>query len=500
MKKHFYVLALAGLLGLNSCSDSFEPSVDFGDKTYINDYSALVDAVNDLNKSLDERLSALNKLIEDGLVSVTASIDANTGAITTQTTALKEGLGTLNTTVLNGFTAVNSSLGNINGSLDSLNVSVASVKTAIDTMNKALGLKLDATNAQLHNIVLSLDKNTTAISKMDENLGTSLAALKKEIETQGGKLVASIDKEGNLIVAAIKANGDVLKLINTGITTVGTKLNDINASLTSMNTTLTTINGNIVALNTSLGTLNTNIQTLATKIENGDAAIVAAINDLKRYSDGIIFDKTQDTDKDGIYDAVYVTPAAWGAMDDAAKKALGQSLKTLEANPSGVQAIGPGDNTPFNTSDLPINHATLLNYPDHSNASTNSGHISWTKTGDSGQEVVISSTIIKDGITLFEVVKVLTYSVFTTKITDSCSYTVAYYVHVKDARGTTWPLDYNRDGKCVTGRGAITNVRLYLYDEKTGVFCKNPSGRTYSISTATGTQETSYNVDDSFYN
>ena len=85
MKKFLIALALFGTLGLGSCSGTFNPSVDFGDKTYINDYSNLVKAVNDLSSTLDARLSALNSLIEKGFYDVKVAVDANTNAITIHT-------------------------------------------------------------------------------------------------------------------------------------------------------------------------------------------------------------------------------------------------------------------------------------------------------------------------------------------------------------------------------------------------------------------------------
>lgn len=44
-----------------SCNMTFEPTVDFGDKSYVNDYSALVDQA----KSLAEKLDLLNKMLNE---------------------------------------------------------------------------------------------------------------------------------------------------------------------------------------------------------------------------------------------------------------------------------------------------------------------------------------------------------------------------------------------------------------------------------------------------
>ena len=62
MRKALIPFLVAGMLSATSCTELFEPSVDYGNQTYINDYSALVSAVNDLNKTLSERFNALNSL------------------------------------------------------------------------------------------------------------------------------------------------------------------------------------------------------------------------------------------------------------------------------------------------------------------------------------------------------------------------------------------------------------------------------------------------------
>ena len=81
MKKVLIPFLVAGMLCTTSCTELFEPSVDYGDQTYINDYSALVSVINDLNKSISERFEALNKLLDKNLADIKLSVDENTGAI-----------------------------------------------------------------------------------------------------------------------------------------------------------------------------------------------------------------------------------------------------------------------------------------------------------------------------------------------------------------------------------------------------------------------------------
>ena len=50
MKKKIYPLLLVAALSMTACTDITEPTVDYGGNTLINDYSSLVDAVNNLLK------------------------------------------------------------------------------------------------------------------------------------------------------------------------------------------------------------------------------------------------------------------------------------------------------------------------------------------------------------------------------------------------------------------------------------------------------------------
>lgn len=50
MKKKIYPLLLVAALSMTACTDITEPTADYGGNTFINDYSSLVDAVNNLFK------------------------------------------------------------------------------------------------------------------------------------------------------------------------------------------------------------------------------------------------------------------------------------------------------------------------------------------------------------------------------------------------------------------------------------------------------------------
>lgn len=74
MKTTFlFVLPIAATLTFTSCSEHQDMNVDFGDRTYINDYHGVIDAIDSLS-STAEILSALHEIKEQ--------TDANTEAMT----------------------------------------------------------------------------------------------------------------------------------------------------------------------------------------------------------------------------------------------------------------------------------------------------------------------------------------------------------------------------------------------------------------------------------
>lgn len=724
MKKTFMIAALACVLGMGSCSDSFETSLDFGDKTYINDYGKLVDAVNNLNATLSERLGALNTLLEAGLYNIKVAIDENTGAINLQTTALKDGLGTLNTTFLEGFTAlnttlnsngekivnaigaqgdlialhldkngqlisaqidgstkeliealkdnnkgiedklaaintsistgltqlkvstdaigselkvtntkldamnghlgnldadlqaqtvkigelsanvlngfttlnktqqengekvvsainkngevisaqikstgevieaqlktsttaiieglktdfdnlgskidafntavntgllnisekinnvdgsiklqtkaiegvdssikaqtekiaelskdflkefqtVNSNLSTINTSIGAVNTSIGEVKTAIKDMNDALGLKFDAQNTELKNIVSKINDNTTAINNLSSDLTAQLKALNDNITAQGGKLVAAINDKGQLIVNALDKNNKVLETINTGIVTIADKLDGINGSLASMDTKLETLNGNIIAINKSLGTINTNIQTLATKVEEGDKLIAERIKALEPYLKSIVLDEADKHD-DKTYNCVYINPLAWGSIKESE-----QAMKSIE-NLLYREAVVPTNMQSHvaNISQINYDRNTLF-----ANLNDWHEHSDWSTPVEEDDEVVIAGTVVKDGVTLFQVRRVVPSSVFNVRVSDqidvngniqACGYPCITALWVSDAKGQRWVF-FGKDTKTATKAfGYLKNIKLNLYDPETGVYCAQPECRLYA--------------------
>lgn len=260
MKKSFIPFLLAGVLSTTSCTESFEPTVDYGDQTHINDYSALLAAVNNLNKSMSERFEALNQLLDKNLADIKLSIDANTGAIK----AIGDNVDTINTTLLNGFSALSAQIDATGKQIVyAINENGEMLRLEIDANGKLISSKIEALDASLKAIVDAINSQTTKLeakfdglntlikqgfvdviakigevgdvlhldlTKIDEKLGKIDADMLAGFTNLGTK----IDTNGNKIVTAIDANGDKLELvINANGAVISTAIKDFHDDYTT---------------------------------------------------------------------------------------------------------------------------------------------------------------------------------------------------------------------------------------------------------------------------
>lgn len=137
MKKKFLPLLFVAALGMSvtSCTEVLEANVN-NTHTFTVDFTKLVEAVNNMNNTLDNRIAALNDLLNQKLADVTLSINENTGAITAQTTAVNDKLENIRVSIFDGFTALNTKVTE-NGD---------KIVTAINSKGELLSAKLDKTN------------------------------------------------------------------------------------------------------------------------------------------------------------------------------------------------------------------------------------------------------------------------------------------------------------------------------------------------------------------
>ena len=228
MNKKIIALFFAATIGLNSCTEVLEPNVDYGDKTYINDYSALVSAINDLSKSFGDRIEALNTLLKNGMAELKLSIDANTGAITVLSQTTQQGLGDINKTLFDGFSTISAQI-DAQGQqiVYALNANGEIIRLQLETTGKLISAQILATGNEL---IKAINDQTKALNERLNALNTLIqTGVIKQLENVNGKL---------------QANTDAINAINSTLAgDIKTALNNINSTLGDIKTNTATLTG-----------------------------------------------------------------------------------------------------------------------------------------------------------------------------------------------------------------------------------------------------------------
>lgn len=293
MKKKIYPMLFVAALSLSACTEVLEPNVDYGGNTFINDYSALVDAVNNLNKTLQERFDALNQLLKSNMVDIKLAIDSNTGAIKVLSEKTEQGLKDVNTSIFNGFTTLSGKIDeqgksivvamNNNGELLRLQIdetgkllstsllnSTDAIVKAINDQTKSLEERFAILDASLKagftDVKVSVDKNTGAITLLDKNTNASLEKINGSL-TDGFKLLKEqISTTGNDVIYALDNNGNLLRV------ELGKQQEALSATIVGQTTKL------IAAINDQTSTLDKRIEALSTVVETGLKNVVISVD------------------------------------------------------------------------------------------------------------------------------------------------------------------------------------------------------------------------------
>lgn len=293
MKKKIYPMLFVAALSLSACTEVLEPNVDYGGNTFINDYSALVDAVNNLNKTLQERFDALNQLLKGNMVDIKLAIDSNTGAIKVLSEKTEQGLKDVNTSIFDGFTTLSGKIDeqgksivvamNNNGELLRLQIdetgkllstsllnSTDAIVKAINDQTKSLEERFAILDASLKagftDVKVSVDKNTGAITLLDKNTNASLEKINGSL-TDGFKLLKEqISTTGNDVIYALDNNGNLLRV------ELGKQQEALSATIVGQTTKL------IAAINDQTSTLDKRIEALSTVVETGLKNVVVSVD------------------------------------------------------------------------------------------------------------------------------------------------------------------------------------------------------------------------------
>lgn len=193
------LLGTAAPLTFTSCENE-HPEINI---TLTSDYSGIIDAINNVNKSLTDKLALIEAAVKngfadskatDGLIqtaieSLTGSLEEKLAAIETaiksQTTSLETKLDLIEAALKVGFTDQKTALGELKSALESIKGSVDGLDGAIDGVVAAIDkvtLAVDGTNTALTgNVTKALDDIFKAIDGLTD-YSDILEAIKEAIE------------------------------------------------------------------------------------------------------------------------------------------------------------------------------------------------------------------------------------------------------------------------------------------------------------------------------
>ncbi|MBQ6178962.1 MAG: hypothetical protein IJK32_05530 [Bacteroidales bacterium] len=293
------VLALgtAAPLAFTSCENE-HPEISI---TLTSDYSGIIEAINNVNKTLTEKLALIEQGIKDGnlqnkqaldliqkaIEAMNGTLEQKLGAIKSviesQTTSLETKLALIETAVKNGFAGqkaaeelIKSAIESLSGSLEQ---KLEAIKTAIESQTTSLETKLalieTAVKEGLADSQSGQDLIKEALETLNGTLEEKLAAIEDAIKSQTTSLETKLD----LIETAL----------NTGFTDQKTALGELKSALESLKGSMDGLDGAIDEVVAAIDKVTTAVDGTNTAL-TGDIAkalddIFKAIDGLTDYSD-----------------------------------------------------------------------------------------------------------------------------------------------------------------------------------------------------------------------
>ena len=275
------LLGTAAPLTFTACENE-HPEISI---TLTSDYSGIIDAINNVNKTLLEKLALIEQGIKDGNLqnqqaldliqkaigavngTLEQKLDAIKSVIENQTTSLETKLALIETAIKNGLAdnkaaqeLIKSAIESLSGSLET---KLDAIKTAIESQTTSLETKLAAIETAVKNGFA--DSKTadgliqTALESLTGSLEEKLAAIETAIKSQTTSLETKLD----LIEAALKAGftdqktalGEIksaLESIKGSVDGLDSAINDIVASIDDITDALGDINDTASATNDAI--------------------------------------------------------------------------------------------------------------------------------------------------------------------------------------------------------------------------------------------------------
>ena len=300
---------LAASLALSTC-DTRQPEIDIELET---DFRAIIEAIRDANRSLDDKLALIEAALNNGLADNQAAMNmvqeavaslggtkeeklaAIEAAVQARTTGLAAKIGLIETAIQGGFAddaAAQGLLGDVVASLGkTMEEQLAGIEAAIGDGTLSLSAKMALVEAAVQGSFADNKKAQDMIQAALDALGDSLDDKLAAVETAMQSQTTGLETKLSLIEAAASAaTGEKkLKLIQQAVASlrgnVDDKLAAIGSALGSHVTTLDTklglvsgaLDAGLLNAKTALGSIQTAIQSSSTGLGTLDSDIQAKI-------------------------------------------------------------------------------------------------------------------------------------------------------------------------------------------------------------------------------
>ena len=351
------LLGTAAPLTFTSCENE-HPEISI---TLTSDYSGIIDAINNVNKTLLEKLALIEQGIKDGNLqnqqaldliqkaieamngTLEQKLDAIKSVIESQTTSLETKLALIETAIKNGLAdnkaaqeLIKSAIESLSGSLET---KLDAIKTAIESQTTSLETKLAAIETAVKNGFA--DSKTadgliqTALESLTGSLEEKLAAIETAIKSQ----TTSLETKLALIEAALKAGFTDQK---TALGEIKSALESIKGSVDGLDSAIDDIVASIDAITDALGDINTSVGETNTALTG---AITTALTNIFDAIDGL-------TDYSEILEAIKTAieniEISGGGEDDGGDDSGDDGIVVLQLTPldmhgKPVEVIIPWD-------------------------------------------------------------------------------------------------------------------------------------------------------------
>ena len=261
------LLGTAAPLTFTSCENE-HPEINI---TLTSDYSGIIDAINNVNKSLTDKLALIEAAVKNGNVASGQSFDLIIAAINSLSGSLEQKLAAIETAVKNQTTSLETKLDLIEAALKTgfadNKTAQGLIQTAIESLTGSVEEKLAAIETAIKNQTTSLETKLAAIETAVKNGFADSKTADGLIQTALESLTGSLEEKLAAIETAIKSQ----------TTSLETKLNLIEAALkvgfTDQKTALGELKSALESIKGSVDGLDSTIGEIVSAIDKVTAAV-----------------------------------------------------------------------------------------------------------------------------------------------------------------------------------------------------------------------------------